>query len=53
MAVFKLLATTLGAKNSPFINSVFWFKDGPISFPIPGEVSLSAQSSISFFLPTM
>ena len=52
-AVFTLLATTLGAKNKPFINCVFWFSDGPISFPIPGEVNLSAHNSISSFFPTI
>lgn len=53
IAVFMLLATTLGAKNSPFIIFVFWFSDGPISFPIPGEVNLSAHSLTSSFFPTM
>jgi len=52
-AVFKLLATTCGAKNSPFNKLVFWFNDGPISFPIPGAVSLSAHISTNSFFPTI
>ena len=48
IAVFKLLDTTCGAKNSPFSKFVFWFSDGPISFPIPGAVSLSAHSSTNY-----
>lgn len=53
IAVFTLLATTLGAKNNPFKNNVFWFNDGPISFPIPGDVNLSAHKFIKSFLPTI
>ena len=44
IAVLTLLATTCGAKNSPFNKLVFWFNDGPISFPVPGAVNLSAHN---------
>ena len=53
IAVFTLDATTCGAKNKPFSNCVFCPNDGPISFPIPGAVNLSAHSSIKSFLPTI
>ena len=53
IAVLTLLATTCGAKNSPFNKLVFWFNDGPISFPIPGAVNLSAHNFIKCSFPTI
>ena len=41
------------AKNNPFNKFIFWFKEGPISFPIPGAVNLSAHNSTKSFLPTI
>ena len=52
IAVFKLLATTLGAKNKPSKNCLFAPKEGPTSFPSPGAVNLSATSLINFSFPT-
>ena len=51
IAVFTLLHTTLGAKNSPCNICLFIPKLGPTSFPSPGAVSLSAHSLIKSFLP--
>ena len=53
MAVFKADATTDGAKNIPFKNSLFAPSVGPTSLPCPGVVNLSAINSIYFFLPEM
>ncbi len=50
-AVFRLLATTLGAKYIPCKKLLFAPKVGPTSFPCPGDVSLSAQSSTYFSFP--
>lgn len=51
MAVFRLLATTLGARYNPCKKLLFAPRDGPTSFPSPGAVSLSAISSTYSFLP--
>lgn len=51
IAVFILLATTLGLKYNPCKNPLFAPKVGPTAFPSPGAVSLSAISSTYFFLP--
>ena len=52
IAVFKLLATTDGAKNNPCNIFLFIPSVGPTSFPSPGNVSLSATKLIKFFFPT-
>ena len=52
-AVFKLLATTLGAKNSPCNICLFIPKVGPTSFPSPGDVRRWLASSTKSFLPAI
>ena len=51
-AVFKLLATTLGAKNNPSKNCLLTPNVGPTSFPSPGAVNLYATKLIRSSLPT-
>lgn len=52
-AVFKLLATTLGAKNNPCKIDLFIPKLGPTSFPSPGAVSLSAAKLTNSLVPAI
>ena len=52
-AVFKLDATTLGAKNNPCKIDLLMPRLGPTSLPSPGSVSLSPAKSTSFFLPAI
>ena len=52
-AVFKLLATTLGAKKSPCKICLFIPKVGPTSFPSPGAVKRSAAKATNSFFPAI
>ena len=53
IATFRALATVCDAINNPCKKLLFEFRDGPISFPSPGAVSLSAHNSTKSFLPTI
>lgn len=52
-AVFRLLATTLGARYIPCKKLLLAPSVGPTSLPCPGEVSLSPARFTYFSFPAM